>query len=75
VAYLKALVLPVAVGTLMATFVFGGPVDLLGARLAEQTISHAAVNGGPTEAGAIALLGSAAWLLGGRLRKRVQPPR
>ena len=39
-----------------------------------KTSHSAAAENVSIEAGAIGLLGSAAWLLGGRLRKRLQPP-
>lgn len=39
-----------------------------------QTLHAAAVDNVGFEAGAIGVLGSAAWLLGGRLRKRLQRP-
>ena len=63
-------------GTFVTTLAVATPVadeHIVRTGTVHKTTSHASVESS-VEAGAIGLLGTAAWLLGGRLRKRLQPP-
>jgi hypothetical protein len=62
-------------GTFMTTLAMAATTAAGDVAAASAKTSHAATaENVSVEAGAIGLLGSAAWLLGGRLRKRLQPP-
>ena len=64
-------------GAFVATLAMANTVDneqKLQSGFNTYNTSHAAAVDHSLEAGAIGLLGSAAWLIGGRLRKRLQPP-